>query len=68
MFTNEDLSYYRAFKDFVGQGKFEIQGKAAIAASSIFKWYYDLESKIIEDIKTTEMKKKAEEKGPKPCR
>ena len=50
MFTEEDLKKYMAFKNIVGQGKFEIRGEAIIMASSLFQWFDELGSKIHEQV------------------
>jgi hypothetical protein len=49
MFTNEDVQKYRALRECVKLGKFDLEGKAVVAAASLFHWFYvELEQKIMQ--------------------
>jgi len=39
-----DLQKFYAFKAVLGQGKFELEGKAMLGVASLFQWFYGLEN------------------------
>lgn len=47
MFTEDDLAKYRAFKLIINHADIEIKGNAIEKAGEAFKWFYDLEKKLI---------------------
>lgn len=47
MFTEDDLAKYRAFKLIIGQSDISIKGNAIEKAGEAFKWFNDLEKKLI---------------------
>lgn len=47
MFTEDDLAKYRTLKLIIGQSDISIKGNAIEKAGEVFKWFNDLEKKLI---------------------
>ena len=47
MFTEDDLAKYRTLKLIIGQSDISIKGNAIEKAGEAFKWFNDLEKKLI---------------------
>lgn len=60
----EDLIKYKAFKQVVANGDYEVKGSAMLAVASLIKWFYELEPKIHEAIAMTENKKSIAKSKP----
>ena len=47
MFTEDDLAKYRTLKLIIGQSDISIKGNAIEKAGEAFKWFNELEKKLI---------------------
>lgn len=50
MFKRDDIVNYKKFKSIVDAGMFNIKGNAAIQVALLYKWFNELEQKIVDSV------------------